>query len=142
MCGFMKMLEMKIYFQTFGQRLIDRSVQDWSLKLHNSGKDRHYRYIMPNFGLVRYIKFDLPLKLRISLSKLRCSAHNLLVETGRHSSLYYENRICRLSNLNKIEDEFHFVMECLFYSDIRDNHLPTLLKEVCCQQLSFFNFLC
>ena len=83
---------------------------------------------MPNFGLASYLKFDLSLKFRISLSKLRCSAHNLLVETGRLSNLDYENRICRLCNLNKIEDDFHCVMECPFYSDIRNNHLPTLLN--------------
>ena len=103
-------------------------MQEWSSKLHDSGKARHYRYFMPNFGLASYIKFDLPLKFRISLSKLRCSAHNLIVETGRHSNLDYVNGICRLCNLNKIEDEFHFVMECPFYSDIRNNHLPKLLN--------------
>ena len=103
-------------------------MHEWSSKLYDSGKARHNRYIMPNFGLASYIKFDLPLKFRISLSKLRCSAHNLLVETGRHSNLDYENRICRLCNLNKIEDEFHFVTECPFYSDIRNTHMPTLLN--------------
>ena len=117
-----------LFFKQFRQRLIDCSVQDWSSKLHDAGKARHYRYIMPYFGLASYIKFDLHLKFRISLSKLRCSAHNLLVETGRHSNSDYENRICRLCNLNKIEDTFHFVMECPFYSDIRNTHLPTLLN--------------
>ena len=38
-----------LFFKQFRQRLIDCSVQEWSSKLHDSGKARHYRYIMPNF---------------------------------------------------------------------------------------------
>ena len=70
-----------LFLKNFKQRLIDCSVQNWSSKIIDSGKARHYRCIMPNFGLAGYIKYDLPLKFRISISKLPCSAHNLIVET-------------------------------------------------------------
>ena len=36
-----------------------------------------------------------------------------------------ENRICQICNLNAVEDEFHFIMKCSAYSDIR----LTLLKQ-------------
>ena len=65
-----------LFLKKLKQRLIDCSIQDWSSKLIDSGTARHYLYIMPNFGLAGYIKYDLPLKFRISLSKLRCSAHS------------------------------------------------------------------
>ncbi|MEW8545659.1 MAG: reverse transcriptase family protein [Candidatus Thiodiazotropha sp.] len=116
----------KIFIKTFRQRLIDSSIQDWSSKLNESGKARHYRYIMPNFGLATYLKYNLPLKFRIPLSKLRCSVHNLLVETGRHKNIDYENRICVLCNSANIEDEFHFVMICPFYEDLRISFLSNM----------------
>ena len=100
-----------LFFKRFRQRLIDCSIQDLSSKLNDSDKARHYKYTMSNFRLVCYIMYDIPLKFRIALSKLRCSTHNLSVETGRHSNIAYENRICKLCNLAKIEDEYHFIME-------------------------------
>ena len=115
-----------LFFKSFRQRLIDCSIQEWSSKLNDSGKARHYKYIMPNFGLACYIMFDIPLKFRIALSKLRCSTHNLLVETGRHGNIAYENRICKLCNLAKIEDEYHFIMECPFYTEFRKIYLSNI----------------
>ena len=57
------------------QMLIDRSKQDWCTVIAELGKRRHHRVIMPKL-------LDIPLKLRICLSKFRCSVHNLNVETG------------------------------------------------------------
>ena len=88
-----------LFFKKFRQRLIDCSIQDWLSKLNDSGKARHYKYVMPIFGLACCIMYDIPLKFRIALSKLRCSNHNLLVETGRHSNIACENRIRKLCNL-------------------------------------------
>ena len=77
-----------------------------------SGKTRHYRYIMPVLKVANYINFNIPLKCRIALSKLRCSVHKLNVETGRHSDIAYKQRLCILCNMREIEDELHFVMKC------------------------------
>ena len=48
-----------------------------------------------------------------------------MIEKGRHVSPKIEphNRICTLCNLNSVEDEFHFIMECPFYSTLRINLL-------------------
>ena len=78
---------------------------------------------MPNFGLATYIKHDLPLKFSIALSKLRCSVHTLLVETGRHNNIEYENGICILCDLSKVKDEYYFTVECPFYEDLRCTYL-------------------
>ena len=74
--------------------------------------------------------YDIPLKFRIALSKLRCSTHNLSVETGRHSNIAYENRNCKLCNLAKIEDEYHFIMECPFYTEFQKYIYQILLIEI------------
>ena len=47
--------------------------------------------------------------------KLRISAHKLTVETGRYcryNNTPYNDRICKLCNLNEVGDERHFLMSC------------------------------
>ena len=77
-----------------------------------SGKTRHYRFIMPALQVANYIHYDIPLKFRNCLSKLRWSVHSLNVETGRHRGIIYEQRLCLLCDLHEIEDGFHFILSC------------------------------
>ena len=63
-------------------------------------------------------------KFRIALTKLRVSSHRLNVETGRWHRpipIPYENRIC--DNCGCMENEYHFVMECSMYEELRRAHL-------------------
>ena len=57
------------------------------------------------------------------LSKYRLSAHSLSIETGRYHHIDRNNRICSLCNMNILEDEYHFVLVCPFYSTIRDKYI-------------------
>ena len=59
------------------------------------------------------------------------SSHRLIlnVETGRHSSIPYEQRLCILCNKHEIEDELHFVMSCPVYNQIRSVFLPNVDTE-------------
>ena len=59
-------------------------------------------------------------KLRITLSKLRLSSHRLEIEVGRWARpnrTPLDQRKCRVCD--KVEDEFHFLLECGLYSQIR-----------------------
>ena len=60
---------------------------------------------------------------RNAVAKLRISAHQLLIETGRHRNIDRNDRKCTLCNLDQIEDEFHFILICPFYKDIRENYI-------------------
>lgn len=57
---------------------------------------------------------------RKALTKLRISAHNLQIERGRYTIPYTqkENRLCRYCK-DKIEDEYHFMMDCDLYNNDR-----------------------
>ena len=69
-------------------------------------------------------------KLRSVLTKLRISAHNLRVETGRYgrNRLERNERKCLIcANSNDIEDEFHFIILCNVYNDLRVKYLPSYL---------------
>ena len=118
--------DLNLFMKAFKQRLIDCCKQDWCAVIMESGKTRHYRYIMPVLKVANYINFNIPLKYRIALSKLRCSVHKLNVETGRHSDIAYEQRLCILCNMREIEDELHFVMKCPVYDQIRRDWLPNI----------------
>ena len=62
-------------------------------------------------------------------TKLRISSHDLHIETGRYSKpnkTPVEERICTFCSSNKVEDEYHTIMECSFYADIRGPFLKIL----------------
>ena len=77
------------------------------------------------------INYNIPIKFRISLSKLRCSVHSLNVEVGRHNDIEYNLRTCSICNSMDVEDEFHFVMKCPAYSNLRDIYLPNVNVDKC-----------
>ena len=58
------------------------------------------------------------------MSIIHMSFHNLQNKSGRHYKLPRNDRKCMLCNLNDTEDEFHFVLICPFYSDLRTHCLP------------------
>ena len=64
----------------------------------------------------------LPCKLRYVLTKVRISAHQLRIVTGRYARNHVErnNRFCMLCNTTDIEDEFHFFFICPIYTHVND----------------------
>ena len=129
------------FMKTFKQRLIDCSIQDWSARISESGKARHYTFIMPSLQAANYIFYNIPIKFRIALSKLKCSVHCLNVEVGRHNKIDYQTRLCNLCDKQEIEDEYYFVIRCPIYKNLRDIYLPSVDSDRSTEQLfySLFN---
>ena len=107
----------------FKQRILDIALQDWNTDLNESRKPLHYKHFKTMLNVEKYLTLKIPLKYKIAFSKLRCSCHSLLVETGGHHNILYADRICILCNLQEIEDEFHVVVSCTFYNDLRNRYL-------------------
>ena len=65
------------------------------------------------------------------------SPHRLEIEMGRWARperIEFDDRKCKLCK--KLEDEFHFVLECPLYDDIRKNSLViTTLEDLACLNL-------
>ena len=57
------------------------------------------------------------------MTKIRTSNHKLPIEKGRYRNLPRENRTCNLCDLDKIGDEFHFLLECPLLNDIRSKYI-------------------
>jgi hypothetical protein len=83
-------------------------------------KLRTYCTFKTQFNQENYVHM-LNRNLRSPFCKLRVSAHQLMIEKGRYVTprIPPENRICRICDLNAVEDEFHFIMKCTAYNDIR-----------------------
>ena len=66
------------------------------------------------------------------MSRYRLSSHSLNIEQGRYTKIDRKNRICTLCNCNDIEDEFHFILKCPFYSELRAQYIkPYYYKRPC-----------
>jgi hypothetical protein len=61
---------------------------------------------------------DLRLIGRKALTRLRCGANELRIDTGRHEGLDASNRICRLC-AEAVETERHFLLTCSFLREER-----------------------
>jgi hypothetical protein len=49
---------------------------------------------------------------RALFTKFRISAHSLEIEQGRSRNIPAEARLCSHCDLNKVETEIHFLVEC------------------------------
>jgi hypothetical protein len=90
-------------------------------------EDTNYLFAFPN------------VKEKISISRIRTNSHELHSEIGRWSILKmpWDEILCLLCDTKKVEDENHFLLDCLAYTHIRShfqkkNHttnLPILLTQ-------------
>ena len=69
------------------------------------------------YELKFYLKTIKNQNFKKAITNLRISTHNLKVETGRHKNIPKEERICEICN--KVEDEVHFLDECIKYTTKR-----------------------
>ena len=61
------------------------------------------------------------------MSRFRCANHKLAVEVGRHLNIDLNKRLCKYCiqiGKESIEDEFHVLLVCEGYSDLRIALLP------------------
>ena len=131
----------KKFLPIFKRRLIDNFINETRRNLEASSSMSLYKEINQNFELSPYLTKIVNRKHRNALAKLRLSSHNLKIESGRHTStrarIARENRKCIICNSNDIEDEFHFVLICPVFNDIRRIYM----KRYYTKNPSMFKFL-
>ena len=90
----------------FKQRLIDCAQQEWHLGVSESPKLSFYASIKHSFEIERYL-VEIPQSyLRKAIAKIRCSAHLLAIEKGRHVNIERENRLCMYIVLFYVRNEY------------------------------------
>ena len=75
-----------------------------------------------------YLSVDMHWKHRAALARFRCVSHNLAIERGR--ALLYDRsvRVCKYCEIMGnyfIEDEYHVLLICPLYCDIRNKYIAT-----------------
>ena len=96
-----------------------------------------YREIKCTFDRADYLQVLENRKNRNVIAKLRLSSHKLFVETGRHRQIPRQDRKCILCNIDDVEDEYHVILICPFYNNIRNTHIPRYFRT----RPSMFNFV-
>ena len=93
---------------------------DYKTNLRNSRME-FFDKIKDSFSLENSL--NLPnFKHRKTMTKFRCSDHNLEVERGRHNKTPREERLCKMCDSGEIETEEHFLTRCNFFDNLKLKH--------------------
>ena len=112
------------FLSVFKQRLHDNFMQNWHDRLNNSSRANFYKSAA-QFQFQTYLEQINVFKYMQALSKLRMSSHRLAIESGRWArptSIPISDRKC--VHCNVLEDEFHFVVECKIFIELRTKYIP------------------
>ena len=118
-----------IRLNTIKQRRLDHYYQSWysNTCINNSRRPNTYFIFKHTFNLEPYLDNNTNKRFRITLSRFRLSSLKLEIERGRYHNIDRENTICEICNLKAIANEYHFVLVCPLYIDIRKKVFNFLL---------------
>ena len=119
--------DVNVFMNQFTQRLIDCACQDWHDQLHNMPVARTYVTFKSELTVEKYLISDIAVIQRISMAKLRCSSHKLKIQLGRQDDVPIADRLClfcKSHNINVVEDEYHFMVTCPCFHDLRSKYIP------------------
>ena len=97
--------------------------------MHNSSKATYYKLFKNDIDFEEYLD-KLNDGDRLIFCKFRTTNHRLIIETGRWSGVNREDRICNLCNQGLVGDEYHYLLECIYFNDER----KTYLRDEYCQR--------
>jgi hypothetical protein len=129
------------FMYEFEQRVNDCDLQKWNECIGNMPKLRTYKLFKTNLNPEPYLTLSIPYKIRKAIAKFRISNSKLEIEIGRHTNVELENRLCKLClNVNSyhIEDEYHVIMICPFYQELRNIYLS---NDYPCNMFSFLSIM-
>jgi hypothetical protein len=85
-------------------------------------KLRYYKDVInPNVEDRNYLFYLTSVKKKISIAMIRTNSHKLHSETGHWSiqKMPWDEKVCHLFDIKKVEDEHQFFLDCLAYTEIR-----------------------
>ena len=121
------------YFPTIKRRIRDQYIQTWNEEVTSMSKLDYFRNFKPNFEYEDYLNIIMNDSLRKYFTRLRLSSHDLEIESGRYHGISRNDRVCKLCSQKVVESEYHFLLCCPKYYDLRRNFFrhsswPTLQK--------------
>ena len=113
------------YYMLIKQRILDTYSQSWYGSINNSDRLQTYSIFKHDFKLEKHLEKITDHKFRTALTRFRISSHNLFIETGRYDNTPRSNRICKSCNMGVIESEFHFLLVCPKFRDLRKSYFTS-----------------
>ena len=123
------------FLHEFKRCVHDCELQIWNESLCNTSKLRSLRLCNNEMTAEPYLYLYISHRIRSALAKFGISNHDLEIEKGRHKNITTDERLCKLCITNNNyfkEDEFHVLLQCPFYQELRMiylsiEHLPVNL---------------
>ena len=82
-----------------------------------------------------YLKINISKHQRSIYAQFRAGILPLQVEVGRYRNIPLEERLCTLCDEHDVEDEFHLLLKCSRYRNLRD----TLFNQAISKEPSFLD---
>ena len=98
-------------------------IQQWIEKCYSSPKLKTYNGFKSNFDFEVYLQILTIRKFRNAYVCFRISSHKLMIEKGRYLNIDRNQRFCPFCK-TVTENEFHFLLICTTYLDLRERYIP------------------
>ena len=111
------------FLSIFRQRLIDTAQQNWFVSIATNTMYCSYKISLQPELYLGELQWR---RHRVALARLRTGSNNLAVNRQKRQLPRNERHClyCAQNNVYRVEDEFHFIMECPLYSFLRLVYLP------------------
>ena len=113
---------MKCLMESLGfaeTRIRDQVLQHWCSHINNTPNLEYYSMFKTSFGF-KYLECIINDKFRKSPTAFRISAHN---RYGRYHNSPRNLRTYKLCNMQAVESEFHFLLTCPAYRQLRHQYI-------------------
>lgn len=87
----------------------------WCQQVVTVRKLRTYVTLKADFAQEKYVQLNLNRKERSLFAQFRVGIPPLRIENGRYTGGDPVDRLCTLCNMNLVENETHFLVDCVFY---------------------------
>ena len=112
-------VKFKHHLITIKQRIKDQNLQTQNSNICQSTKLNFFRTVYNMGQRPSYVDSLINISERAAISKIRTSAHLLMMEKGRHSNTPISERICLVCKSGNIENEEHSLFHCPDYDSER-----------------------
>ena len=118
----------QLFLEIFQSRVKELYYNKWRHGIENSSKLSIYLTFKNSLEWEVYLNIGIikMSKLRAALTRFRCSSHVFNIEMSRRNGILLEGRLCAFCENNRIvviEDEYHFLLHCPRYNNIRKKYL-------------------
>ena len=114
----------QLFLYTFEMRVKDVLKQRWTENLALKPKLRTYSQFKSLLEPEKYLHLQFNHEAIRMFTCFRCSVLPLAIEEGRRRNIAIRDRICKFCNTNSVEDEYHFLVICPMYNNLRLRFLP------------------